>query len=74
MVDPANAVPEGDEFDDDATIVNQVRTTGSGDRRLERADHRRDAEVPCGSVAASSVIVYEILVKNEGSDTALTWR
>ncbi len=42
-------IPEGNEFNNNATIVTQ----GAHDRqrwpeRLQRADHRQDAEVPCG--------------------------
>jgi uncharacterized repeat protein (TIGR01451 family) len=72
IVDPANAIAEGNEFNNNSTIVTKVRTTGDLGQNAfnELTISKTQTAPPSNSVATSSVIIYEIVVANAGTDPA----
>ena len=65
IADPDNTIPEGNEFDNQAsvdTIVVERRQ-----RAVPRAVHRQDAgRCPANPVARNAVVTYNIVVHNNG--------
>jgi uncharacterized repeat protein (TIGR01451 family) len=72
IVDPDNAIPEGNEFNNDSTIVTKVRTVGDGGKNAfnELTIKKTQTAPPSNIVATSSLVVYEIVVENTGTDPA----
>jgi len=73
-VDPDNAVPEGNEFDNASQIDTTV--TVGGNNMFNELNLTKTQTIPatlCNGVkcvSTSSVVVYELVVKNDGSDPA----
>lgn len=72
IVDPDNAIPEGNEFNNNSTIVTQVRTVGDGGQNAfnELTISKSQIDPAGGTVATSSIVVYNINVANTGTDPA----
>jgi uncharacterized repeat protein (TIGR01451 family) len=66
IVDPANAIPEGDEFNNVSTVETIV-VNGGNDPFNELTIDKTDDPDP---VATSSILTYTITVGNTGSDPA----
>ncbi|MCA1683903.1 MAG: DUF11 domain-containing protein, partial [Actinobacteria bacterium] len=68
-VDPDNAVPEGNEFDNESQAVTQVRTAGDGGQNSfnQLSITKGDSPDP---VATSSVLTYTLTVTNSGTNPA----
>ena len=72
IVDPANAIAEGNEFNNNSTIVTKVRTTGDGGKNAfnELTISKTQTARRATECATSSVVIYEIVVANTGTDPA----
>jgi uncharacterized repeat protein (TIGR01451 family) len=65
-VDPDHTIPEGNEFDNNASAQTVVKNGGAGafyELSLTKT------QAPANPVARNSVVVYTIIVKNTGTDT-----
>lgn len=68
-VDPANLVPEGNEFDNDDQVLTTVTTAGNGGQNsVYQLGITKDDSPPI--VATSSVLTYTLTVTNTGTDPA----
>ena len=72
IVDPDNAIPEGNEFNNNSTITTQVSTTGSGGQNAfnELSIAKTQTSPDFNIVSTSSVVIYNIVVSNSGTDPA----
>jgi uncharacterized repeat protein (TIGR01451 family)/fimbrial isopeptide formation D2 family protein len=68
-VDPDNVVPEGNEFDNDASVATTV-TVGGQNMFNELTITKTQTDPANGAVATSSIVTYHIDVTNAGSDPA----
>jgi uncharacterized repeat protein (TIGR01451 family) len=67
VVDPDNAIPEGNEFDNESSVQIEVRNAGNGPfHELTIAKTRR--ATPADPVARNAVVTYDIVVHNNGTD------
>jgi uncharacterized repeat protein (TIGR01451 family) len=75
-VDPNNTIPEGDEFNNRASIVTTVVVGGANMfNELTISKTQTDPGPACpptcpGTVATSSIVTWDIVVSNTGSDPA----
>jgi uncharacterized repeat protein (TIGR01451 family) len=69
-VDPDNAVPEGNEFDNDSSVDTTV--TVGGNNMFNELNLTKEQTTPASgtNVATSTPVTYTLTVKNDGSDPA----
>nr|NLI49331.1 DUF11 domain-containing protein [Propionibacterium sp.] len=72
IVDPGNAIPEGNEFNNVSTITTKVATTGSGGQNAfhELTIAKTQTSPAANTVSTSSVVIYDLVVTNTGTDPA----
>ena len=72
IVDPDNAIAEGNEFNNNSTIVTKVRTVGDGGLNAfnELTITKTQTDPAGNTVSTSSIIVYQIVVANAGTNPA----
>jgi uncharacterized repeat protein (TIGR01451 family) len=72
-VDPDNLVPEGNEFDNDSSIQTKV-TVGGHNAFNELTILKSQTDPAANQVATSSIVTYQIVVTNAGTDPAFNVR
>ena len=73
VVDPNNVVPEGNEFDNDSQITTTV-AIGAANEFNELTITKTQTDPGGNAVATSSIVTWEIVVTNSGSDPAFNVR
>ncbi len=73
VVDPNNVVPEGNEFDNDSQITTTV-AIGAANEFNELTVAKTQTDPAGNAVATSSIVTWEIVVTNTGSDPAFNVR
>jgi len=73
VVDPSNVVPEGNEFDNDSQITTTV-AIGAANEFNELTIAKTQTDPAGNAVATSSIVTWDILVSNSGSDPAFNVR